>query len=266
MAELGAAIREHRLAKGWKQAELGREVALSNTAISHFESGTHVPRRDVARRIDAALGAGGRIRKLRDELDDNPDAKWVRRIFKAEQRAVRIRHAANLVPALLQNDAYTRAILTMALPSLGGELEEKVRHRERRRAIMRRPDPPGFEAVLDEAALHTVVGGADVMRRQLLDLIEASRLPNVEVRVRPFDSAGVRADVGEMNIMDLPNGRPVVQRPPDLYFIRQPSVTAHITLYDHLRAAALDAEASRVLIRKVVEEKYPCAPSALTSP
>ncbi|MER5782499.1 helix-turn-helix transcriptional regulator [Streptomyces mobaraensis] len=266
MAELAAAIREHRLAKGWRQAELGKEVALSNTAICHFESGRHVPRRDVTRRIDAALGAGGRIEELRDKVDDNPDAKWVQRVFRAEQRAVRIRHTANLIPALLQNDAYTRAILTAALPVYGGELEEKVRHRERRLAIMRRPNPPRFEAVLGEAALHTAVGGADVMRRQLLDLIEASRLPNVEVRIRPFDSAGIRGDIGEMSIMDLPNERAAIHRLPDLYITRRSSVIAHVALYDHLRAAALDPEASRVLIRKVVDERYPCAPSTLTCP
>lgn len=56
LAELGAAIRECRLAKGWTQARLGKEVALSNTAIAHFEAGTHVPRRDVARRIDGCAG------------------------------------------------------------------------------------------------------------------------------------------------------------------------------------------------------------------
>ncbi|MGK5640802.1 helix-turn-helix domain-containing protein [Streptomyces sp. URMC 126] len=264
--ELGAAIRECRIAKGWKQAELGDEVALSNTAISHFESGRHVPRRDVASRIDAALGARGRIEELRDKVDDNPDAVWVQKVFKAEQRAVRIRHTASLIPALLQSGAYTRAILKAALPLYGGELEEKIRHRERRLAIMRRPNPPRFEAVLNEAALHTTIGGVDVMRRQLFDLIEASRLPNVEVRVRPFDSVGIRGDVGEMSIMDLPNGRTAIHRLPDLYITRRPSVTAHVALYDHLRAAALDPEASRALIRKVVDERYPCAPSALTCP
>ncbi|MBH1933919.1 helix-turn-helix transcriptional regulator [Streptomyces sp. AV19] len=266
MAELGEAIRAHRRAKGWTQAELGEAVALSNTAIAHFESGAHVPRRDVARRIDDALGAGGRIAAMRDKADDNPDVKWVQKIFKAEQRALRIRHATSLIPALLQNDAYTREILAMSLPDRGGVLEEKIRHRDRRRAIMRRPNPPRFGAVLTEAALHTVVGGAEIMRRQLLDLIEASRLPNVEVRVWPFDSARAWADVGEMTIMDLPNGRTVIHRVPDLCLTRGPSVATHITLYGHLCAAALDAEASRVFIHKLIEEKYPCAPSALTCP
>jgi hypothetical protein len=40
--------------------------------------------------------------------------------------------------------------------------------------------------VIDEAVLRRQVGGPDVMRRQLLRLIEASELPNVTIQVLPF--------------------------------------------------------------------------------
>lgn len=50
--------------------------------------------------------------------------------------------------------------------------------------------PVTCRAVIHESALHTRVGGPAVMRRQLLRLTEASRLPNVTAQVHPFE-AGV---------------------------------------------------------------------------
>jgi hypothetical protein len=50
-----------------------------------------------------------------------------------------------------------------------------------------------YRAVIHEAALHTRVGGPAVMRRQLLRLIEASRLPNVTVQVYPFEAGNYAA-------------------------------------------------------------------------
>ncbi|MFF3868300.1 Scr1 family TA system antitoxin-like transcriptional regulator [Micromonospora sp. NPDC001898] len=53
-----------------------------------------------------------------------------------------------------------------------------------RRALLRRrlPRPPRFEAVLSEAALLRVVGGAATMAKQVGHLAEAGRLPHVSIR------------------------------------------------------------------------------------
>lgn len=49
-------------------------------------------------------------------------------------------------------------------------------------------DPVHLDAVINEGALRRVVGGSDVMRDQLRQLVETSDLPNVVVRVLPFDA------------------------------------------------------------------------------
>ncbi|MCC2280577.1 helix-turn-helix transcriptional regulator [Streptomyces sp. ET3-23] len=259
MAELGAAIREYRERKGWTQAQLAKAIVMTYSAISKFESGVNVPCRDTARRIDEALGAGGRIWTLRDRLDDNPDAKWIQKSLRYESRAIAIRHTANLVPALLQTEEYTRIILERNLPHYGGDLAQKIQHRQQRREILARPDAPLFTAVLDEAALHTVIGDRRVMCRQLLDLVEASHRPRVEIRVTPFSGSGPTSQVGEMTIMDLRGGPTVIYRAGGvrgIYITAADRVAEYLNLYDRLHAAALDPEASRVLIRKVVEENY----------
>ncbi|MGI5340241.1 helix-turn-helix domain-containing protein [Streptomyces sp. CA-181903] len=260
MAKLAAAIREYRLAKGWKQAELGDAVALSNTAISHFEKGSHVPRRDVARRIDVVLEARGRIWELRDELDDNPDAKSIQRAFGYESRAIRIRHASGVIPALLQNPEYERAIIEKNNPFFGGDVEEKLMYRARRHAILKRSDPPLFSAIFTEAALYAVIGSGSIMRRQLMDLITVSQRPGIEVRIAPFDgNADLLQSVGEFMIMDLPTGKTVVYASSGVRgaLVTKPGdVAGYVGIYDRLQAGVLDAEASRVLIGKVVREIY----------
>ncbi|WP_372409848.1 Scr1 family TA system antitoxin-like transcriptional regulator [Streptomyces luteireticuli] len=260
VAALGAAIRDERIAKRMTQAELGKAVALSNTAIAHFESGAHVPRRDVARRIDDALEVHGRIWRLRDELDDNPDAKWIQRVSRYESRAVRIRHADGVVPALLQNPEYERAIIEKNIPFFGGKVEDKLKYRARRHEILKRSHPPLFSTVLTEAALYAVIGSGSVMRGQLLDLIAASQEPGIEVRIAPFEgNADLLQIVGSFSIMDLPAGGAVVYASSGvrgLLVTKPEAVDGYIGIYDQLRARALDVEASRVLIRKVVRETY----------
>ncbi|MEU5129106.1 helix-turn-helix domain-containing protein [Streptomyces mobaraensis] len=258
--ELGKVIREHRMAKGWRQVDLGNAVALSNTAISHFEKGTHVPRRDVVRRIDTALEARGRIWKLRDELDDNPDAKWVRRAFWYESRAVGLRGTSCVIPALLQNPEYERAIIERGIPFYGGNVADKLKYRARRHQILEGPRGPQLTMVLTEAALHAVVGSGAIMREQLADLIAASREPGFQVRVAPFEGdASVVQSLGEFTIMDLPAGKKVVFVSTGVqgYFVTKPETVAqYVGLYNQLQARVPNSEASRALIRRVLKRAY----------
>ncbi|WP_390321278.1 helix-turn-helix domain-containing protein [Streptomyces gamaensis] len=256
-------IKEYRVRKRWTQGQLGKAVALTKFAISHFESGAHIPLRETAALIDGALGAGGRIRRMREELDDNPDARLIQRVFKIEQRAVRIRHVGGLVPALLQNPAYERAIIEQNISYLGGDVEEKLKYRALRHEILKRPDPPSLSVVLGEAALHAVIGGLAVMRSQLLDLIDASRRPGIDLRIAPFSrDAQLIQQLGEFSLMDRRGEGPAVYVSAGVRGIlvtKPPAVDEYVTIYDLLHARALDAEASRVLIRKAIREMYPDA-------
>ncbi|MET9415352.1 helix-turn-helix transcriptional regulator [Streptomyces klenkii] len=269
VAKFGAFLRELREAKGWSQAKLGSEAAMSNSLVSKIETGDYVPTMDHAVSLDRALSVKGRLIDALDRMNDSPDAKWVQKYFKLESTAIKVRQLSGLIPALLQNDEYTRAILERNLPLYGGDLEEKIAYRRRRRAILLRPDAPGFSVVVGEGALHTVISDAGVMRRQLLDLIDASVRPGVEVRVMSFDGGGYTNEVGNLIIFDPKKGRSTAYRAGGVggLFITNPAhVAEYAALYDQFHADALDAEASRMLIRKVVEEKYPCVPPGLTCP
>lgn len=93
-----------------------------------------------------------------------------------------------LIPGLLQNDDYARAVLEELAGSASKQLvDDWVQLRmQRQEELFERPDRPEMLFVISEAALRPWVGGADVMRRQLRRLREASKLDKVTIEVVPF--------------------------------------------------------------------------------
>ncbi|GGP40535.1 helix-turn-helix domain-containing protein [Saccharothrix coeruleofusca] len=90
-----------------------------------------------------------------------------------------------VIPGLLQTPAYAAAI------RLAGRrfLDPSVSVEQAIAALagrQRRLPQLTLHAVIDEAALHRVVGGREVMRAQLLHLLEAAKQPNITIRVIPF--------------------------------------------------------------------------------
>ncbi|GAA2631690.1 helix-turn-helix domain-containing protein [Streptomyces vastus] len=95
------------------------------------------------------------------------------------------------VPGLLQTEEYARAVIAETVPAWPPpELRRRLSHRMKRRDIMDRDDPPACTFIIHEAALRLQFGGPEVMRKQLAELIEASRRRNVTVRVIPFNAGG----------------------------------------------------------------------------
>ncbi|MEW2352193.1 helix-turn-helix transcriptional regulator [Spirillospora sp. NPDC029432] len=104
-----------------------------------------------------------------------------------------------LVPGLLQTEAYAREVLSLRQEDATA-VHRRVVARLNRGMLLRRPDAPTLNAVLDESALRRGVGGPDVMRKQLQALIEAAERPNVSIQVMPHDSG---AHLGLMGPLEL---------------------------------------------------------------
>ncbi|MFI1800579.1 Scr1 family TA system antitoxin-like transcriptional regulator [Streptomyces sp. NPDC020379] len=269
IAQLGVVIRSLREAKGWSQADLGQAIRLSNTAISKFENGHVLPVREVAEALDRALEADGTLFEAWDQLNDDPSARWVEKYFAHESKAIEIHHLANHLPALLQNDEYTRAILQAGMAYYGGNLDEKVAYRQRRRALLDRSDPPLFRALIAESALDCPIGDAKLMRGQLLYMLDRMTRTNVELRLSPFTASVLTPDFGLTQIMIFRGGRRVVYRTgltQGIYITNAADAAQYSALYDHIWHEALPQNESIAVIRKAIEEKYPCAPADPTCP
>jgi hypothetical protein len=170
-------------------------------------------------------------------------------------------YEAQLIPGLLQTEAYAKAI---AAASLVGESQEEreqfVQVRLTRQHVLAREEPLQFWAILSEGALRQLVGGPEVMRDQLRHLIEiGGDRPNVNLQVLPFAAGAHAATSGPFVIMKFPEA-------PDLgvvylegqtggiYLESADEVARYNLVFEHLRATALSTVATVRLIEEVVRD------------
>ncbi|MFD5859782.1 helix-turn-helix domain-containing protein [Streptomyces chartreusis] len=113
---------------------------------------------------------------------------WFSAYVSLETGAKTLRtYEPHYVTGLLQTHGYARAVLRGGFPNDTPEdLERRVDLRLRRQALLDKPDAPTLWVVMEEAVLHRMVGGAEVMREQIDRLLEVSELSHVSVDIVPF--------------------------------------------------------------------------------
>ncbi|HUY45058.1 MAG TPA: DUF5753 domain-containing protein, partial [Streptosporangiaceae bacterium] len=169
-------------------------------------------------------------------------------------------YAAELVPGLLQTADYYRAFMRAA-PAAGDEetIERKAAVRLARQERLTGDDPPRFWAVLNEAVIRRVVGGASTMRAQLQHIAETADLAHVTVQVLPFRAGAHPAMDGSFIVLGFPEpADPDVvyleSQAGSLYLERPPEVERYAAMYSHLMAKALDPDESKALIARSAAE------------
>jgi hypothetical protein len=117
-------------------------------------------------------------------------------------------------------------------------------------------DPPELWVILDEAVLHRVVGGQDVMRNQLKHLVAMSH--QINLQVVPFAHGGYPGTLGAFTIFGFPEKvhSPVVyvEGPAgNLYMERDDDLRRCNAAYTHMTAAALSPPESRKLMESLIK-------------
>ena len=96
-----------------------------------------------------------------------------------------------VVPGLIQTEEYARTSIRRMAPQISeSRVDTLVEIRMTRQQILQRSDSPLMFFIMDEGAVHRVVGGTDAKKRQLQHMIDISEMPNVTIEVVPF-SVGV---------------------------------------------------------------------------
>lgn len=189
--------------------------------------------------------------------------------------------AADMVPALLQTEAYARHV-TGSHRHLGpippGQASRQVTVTMRRQELLARDHPPQVTVVLAESILRRPATDPQVMPEQVHQLAElAGRQPAVTVQVLPltcpqpvftgsfslfsFGSAG--DELPDVAALDHLTSGCLIEDEREAYLYRLAA--------DLLATAALDSAASQVLLRKLVSEQPnqlapPCHPDSITPP
>ena len=235
---LGAQLRRLRDARRISREQAGEAIGASESKISRLELGrtgckpfevaglltfygvTDQTDRATLLTLAAQANSPGWWHPYNDVITD-----WLEGFIGLEQAAGLIRtYGVQLIPDLLQTEAYAHAVIMFGHPNAPeDEIERRVELRMKRQRMLHQPEAPRLWAVIDEAALRRPVGGPATMRAQIEHLVDICELPNVTVQVLPFYVGGHAAMRGPITLLRLPE-----HELPDVVYLEQFTSAHHL--------------------------------------
>lgn len=207
-SRLGAELRRLREVAGLERSDAAEALSCSVSKIRTIENGEVGVRAPELRdlldlyRVDPAERAD--IEHLADlARQRRPRTDWgaavpdrLRRFFDREETAVRIvAYRPWILHGLTQTEDYARAVIGTNSSLSESDIDRLVKARLARQAHLTPRTPPRLVSILDEQVLRKPVGGAEVMRDQLVHLAELGRNGIAEIRIIP-NGIGVHAGCG----------------------------------------------------------------------
>jgi hypothetical protein len=163
------------------------------------------------------------------------------------------------MPGLLQTPDYARAILNAFVPRrTPEEIERLIEGRiARQRRVLSAENPPQFRAILEPSVLHRIVGGRAIMHGQLQRLLEASELPNVTVKVVPFEAGALPNAINKFIILSfatlaLPDVVYIEGLTGELYIERKEDTDAYNAAFQALERLAASPDETRGIITAIL--------------
>ena len=281
MARRSPTVRERRLARALRHLREGADLTIEDVADKLDISASTVSRMETAQvRVrpndlrfllemyevtdaerDHLLQIARERRQQRwwQEYADLPNIA----VAGLEEDASKIwQYSTQLVPGLLQTEAYARAVLrAIRLDAKPGDIDRRLDLRIHRQALLTREDPPEYWVVFDEAVVRRQVGGPAVMAEQLGHLIEVAKLPSVTLQVLPFTTGEHAGMDGEFTILryldpDEPDVVYIENTGGDMYVEKTDVTRRYNVIFDHLRATAQNPGDSIRTLRDLQSELY----------
>lgn len=271
---LGFALRAHREAAGMTLEQASDEINSTRSTLSRYEKAQTLVSPATVRTLLTLYGVSGdelagavqlakeaRIRGWWQSYSEVLDRRTLDFIALEADAVAIANFEPSVVPGLLQIPDYVRAVMRKAPRALPEQqVEQHVRARLSRQERLTAPDPPVFEAIIDEAALLRPVGGEAVLAAQLRSLVKVSELPNVTIQVVPLSAGYHRGTGGSLHMLEFADpedptlasvetvaGQLILDRPTD--------VRTCTKVMEHLRAVALSPDASRDMLCRLVRDK-----------
>jgi transcriptional regulator with XRE-family HTH domain len=200
---LGVRLRDIRRDAGLSGVQLATVNGWQASKVSKIEHGRQTPSETDLRAWCDQCGASDQLPDLIAAVRaiETQYAEW-RRVVRAgtkrrqqasaavydKARLFRIYEPA-LIAGLLQTREYATAVLSTIIDfrRIPDDAEEGAQARIDRQTVLTHGDRR-FHIVIGELALHTNVGGPDVMRDQLTRLHERMKLPRLRLGIVPLDA------------------------------------------------------------------------------
>jgi transcriptional regulator with XRE-family HTH domain len=267
---LGVALREAREKRAISQRQLALKLGCANATVSRWESGDRQPtaveveqiaeileltEEESAALLASAEGAQQGGQWLAITLPER--RQQLAALMQAERTATHVTEVAPLIiPGVLQTSDVIRSIM-VAAEAPANEIDERVAVRIGRRELISRRDPAHLLVLLSELAIRQIIGGPKVWAAQLRYLLELADLPNIDIRVVPFEAGWTQALSGAFilidsdeapSIVDVENQRSsLIHEDPD-------DIDVHRRVAAKVQEKAMSADLTKGLIAKVLTE------------
>lgn len=264
--ELGALLRALRNEKGLTVEQVAERLLCSPSKVSRMETGQGATARDVRDLCDLyeVADPAERDRMMALAREGKRPTRWQRyelayaAYAELEEDALAIcAFQSSAVHGLLHTADYARANHESSMPRLNPEqIDRQIEAKLVRQSILTRVDPPRFAVVLDESALHRMVGGRRVMAAQLAKILDISALPNVTVQILPFALGAHPALESNFTILQLPDPTPGVVFVEGMigstYLDRLEDLKRYHDVFHELQSIALNPKEASDLIAKFI--------------
>jgi transcriptional regulator with XRE-family HTH domain len=266
---LGIRLRELRKDAGLTARALAAATGQHYTRVSKIEHGVQAP-------SDADIRAWCRACDADDQVPDliatqravesaylefrRQSRAGMKRVLGAHTRGRYERtklfriYEHNVVPGLFQTSAYCAAMLSFWVEFLGtsNDVDEAVAVRMDRQQVLYRRDKR-FHVVLEEQALRTWFGTAEVQLGQLDRLLALMSLPNVSLGIVPLMVE--RAAVGSAGFWIFDDALVALETPTASIEVTRPQeIDQYARMFAVLAAPAVYGRAARGLVTRVIGE------------
>lgn len=257
---IGALVAHYRRQARLTQERLAEIANVHVDTVRSIEQGRLALQPDRAEQFDELLGTGGALAVLVEKMPVRERiVQFAQGLVEHEQEAVSIMSYQSLVvPGLLQTRDYCRAVFDYRYPALGSETAEQwVNTRMDRQSVWQREQPPVGHFVLEESILRRQVGGPEVMRGQIRQILEYTEPVHMSMQIMPMDRTPHACLGGPMVLLETPEYERLVylevQR--TSYFVDDlDEVSYYFHKYGMLRSQALSPDESVRLLNGLLGE------------
>ena len=266
--ELGAQLRALRTEKGWTVEQVAERLLMSTSKVSRLETGQRGANARDIRDLSNLYGLDDQQRqRLTDLARAGKQHPWWQPLSLPYSTYVGLETDATsikdfglgVMPGLLQTPEYAKAVLQAIVPHrTHDEIENLIKGRlARQQRVLSAKEPQQFQAILDASVLHRVVGSRAIMQEQLGQLIEMSELPNVSVKVVPYEAGPLPVPNNKFIILSfagagLPDVVFIEGLTGDLYIERKEDTDTYNRAFRALDELAASPEETRGMITAIL--------------
>ncbi|UKY52839.1 helix-turn-helix domain-containing protein [Streptomyces inhibens] len=258
---IGAQLSHFRKAARLTQPALAEAVGLHEDTIGSIEQGRRALKIDLAETFDELLGTKGALAVAVSKVPEREKLPaFVQDLVEHEEEALTLLSYENQVmPGLLQTEAYARAVFDCLYPPLDeDQADEWVSGRLDRQKLLERKKPrPMLNFILEEVVLHRPLGGPDTWREQIRHLRRCAELPFLGLQIMPTARAAHASLDGPLVLLETPDHEHLVyiEAQRISFLVDDPDeVSVYQQVYGMLRSQALTPEETRGLLDDLLGE------------